>query len=163
MTQDGRGTAPDALEVQLAELIGERGRALAVVIGPPDLVIELDRRAVQVAANLAPQLRFGDPMEVGQLIIDLLNLIWPDSDPAPDWWRTPLGRICAASMALDDPPDARPSDNRSVTYREAARILGVHDGTVFQWAHRGTIERHPDGGLALASVLRRLGHRSEPA
>lgn len=160
MTQDGRSTAPDALEVQLAELIGERGRALANVIGPPELVLELDRRALQVAANLAPQLRSGDPKEVAQLVIDLGNLIWPNSEPPPEWWGTPLGRIFASSMDLDDPPGS--SDNRSVTYREAARILGVHEGTVSQWAHRGTIERHPDGGLALTSVLRRLGRRSEP-
>ena len=44
----------------------------------------------------------------------------------------------------------------SSTHAEAADILGVTKGTVSQLVHRGTLERHPDGGVKLGSVLKRM-------
>ena len=38
-------------------------------------------------------------------------------------------------------------------------MLGVHPGTVAQLVHRGTLDRHPDGGILRASVLQRLARR----
>lgn len=35
-------------------------------------------------------------------------------------------------------------------------MLGVRPETVAQLTHRGTLDRHPDGGILLASVLRHL-------
>ena len=44
----------------------------------------------------------------------------------------------------------------SVTQQRAADMLGVTRGTVAQLVHRGNLERHPDGGVAIASVVARL-------
>ena len=62
-----------------------------------------------------------------------------------------LGRLCARSVDY--------GDSDSVTRSVAAAMLGVHPGTVAQLAHRGTLDRHPDGGITRASVLLRIATR----
>lgn len=81
---------------------------------------------------------------------DLAGVLW-DVDPEPQWWRTPLGLAVARSVGRDD--------TVSVSRSVAAAMLNVHPGTVAQWAHRGKLGRHPDGGIQLASVLKFLIER----
>ena len=65
-----------------------------------------------------------------------------------DWWRTPLGRVCARSLGHDT-ADA-------VTHSTAAAMLGIKVGSVGPMVHRGYLDRHPDGGVTRSSVLARL-------
>lgn len=60
-------------------------------------------------------------------------------------------RVCARSLGRDDA--------EAITHSVAAAMLGVHPGTVAQLVHRGTLDRHPDGGILRASVLQRLARR----
>lgn len=83
----------------------------------------------------------------------VMQLAWPQAEPEDigqaDWWRTPLGRLCARALGR--------SDAGSVSYGVAAAMLGVSRGTVGTMVARGTLGRHDDGGVARAAVLRRLG------
>lgn len=106
-----------------------------------------------VSRVLASQLAQEDDDRLSaQTCIDVMNVLWPHASPEDcghaDWWRTPLGRLCARSLGR--------VDAESVTRSVAAAMLGVHIGTVSQLVHRGTLDRHPDGGVLRASVLRRL-------
>lgn len=87
-----------------------------------------------------------------QTVIDLMCVLWPHGSPedsgCPEWWRTPLGRLCARSLGTDDA--------EAVSRSVAAAMLGVTAGTVQQLVHRGTLDRHPAGGVLRASVLQRI-------
>lgn len=112
------------------------------------LTARIDARTPAIAAALAQDT--DDRLAAGTAT-DLLNALWPDGDPPSEWWRTPLGRLCARSVGHDD-ADA-------VTHSVAAAMLGVTRGTVAQLVHRGTLDRHPDGGITRASVLLRIARR----
>lgn len=81
----------------------------------------------------------------------IMDVLWPTASPEDTgwaaWWRTPLGRACAATMT--DTPTA-------ITHATAAAILGCPRGSIGTLVHRGTIARHPDGGVSRASVLARV-------
>ncbi len=49
------------------------------------------------------------------------RMCWGDNDPAPEWWATPIGKLCA---------QAHYSDAGSVSYGDAAKMLGVSKGAV---------------------------------
>lgn len=93
-----------------------------------------------------------DDRLAAQTVIDIMCWRWPDAAPEAcghaDWWQTPVGRLCARSLGRVD-ADA-------VTHSVAAAMLGVTRGTISQWVHRGTLDRHPDGGVLRGSVLARL-------
>jgi hypothetical protein len=111
-----------------------------------DLAEKIRERITARAPMLAAQLtQDADDRLAGETVID----VWPSGDPDPDWWRTPLGRVCARSLGNDDA--------EAVTHSVAAAMLGVTRGTVAQLVHRGTLDRHPDGGVTRASVLMRIG------
>lgn len=99
-----------------------------------------------------------DDQEAAQAAIDVMTTLWPHADPElvgrADWWSTPLGQAVARTTDHDQAT--------AVTRSVAAAILGVHIGTVDQLAHRGTIARHPDGGIVRADVLRYLHDRRRP-
>src|SRR5690606_38857728 len=70
-----------------------------------DLAEQLRRRIRDRAPLHAAVLRGGDDDEAAELVIDLMNLLWPvapEHAGRADWWRTPLGRVCAASLGRDD-------------------------------------------------------------
>lgn len=93
-----------------------------------------------------------DDRLAAQTCIDLMAALWPHGSPEDvgeaAWWSTALGRLCARSLGRDDA--------ESVSQSVAAAMLGVTRGTVAQMVHRGTLDRHPDGGVLRASVLQRL-------
>lgn len=113
----------------------------------------------QIAAQaqvLAAQLAQDDDDRLSaQTCIDLMVALWPHGAPEdvgqPEWWRTALGRLCARSLGR--------SDAEAVTYAVAAAMLGIARGTVGVMVTRGTLDKHPDGGVLRASVLQRLGRR----
>lgn len=115
-----------------------------------DLADALSRRLADRAPMLAGQLadEADDDRTAGQVVGDVMGALWPHGDPDPEWWRSPVGRLCARSLGRHD-ADA-------VTQSVAAAMLGVTRGTVAQLVHRGTLDRHPDGGVTRASVLMRL-------
>lgn len=117
-----------------------------------DLADMLRDRIATRAPMLAGQLQDADDRLAAETVIDIMNALWPHASPEhvghADWWRTPLGVLCARSLGR--------GDSESVTQHVAAAMLGVTRGTVAQLLARGTLDRHPDGGVDRASVMRRL-------
>ncbi len=112
-----------------------------------DLADMVEARLEARADILAAQLRSADDDERAETAIDVLTCLWPGGWP-PDDWRTELGRACAESLGTDDA--------EAVTYSVAAAMLGVTKGTVSTLVQRGSLDRHPDGGVTRASVFVRL-------
>lgn len=142
----------DQATAQLRRELGVAASAWMPVVGV-DLGVELERTVADAAPRLAQQLASDDDHLAAETVIDVLNVLWPHGDPEdhqPDWWRTPVGRLCARSLGRDD--------TDAVTHSVAAAMLGVARGTVGTLVTRGALERHPDGGITRASVLARI-HR----
>lgn len=140
----------------VSQIRGELDRALAGPVGSLlglDLSQQISQRILARAPMLAHQLQDADDRLAAETVIDLMTALWPHAAPEhvgrADWWQTPLGRLCARSLGR--------SDSESVTQHVAAAMLGVTRGTIAQMLARGTLDRHPDGGVLRASVLQRLG------
>lgn len=140
----------------VSQIRGELDRALAGPVGSLlglDLSQQIADRILVRAPMLAGQLQDADDRLAAQTVIDLMTALWPHASPEhvghADWWRTPLGRLCARSLGR--------SDSESVTQHVAGAMLGVTRGTIAQMLARGTLDRHPDGGVLRASILQRLG------
>ena len=142
----------DDVTAQLVDEIGGRATALGALIGG-DAIVELERRVATHAPVWAAQMAQDDDDRLAaQTVIDIMVVLWPDSDPPDHWWRTPTGRLCARSLCH--------STAESVTHARAAHMLGLARGTVSTMVSRGTLDRHPDGGVDLAAVLARLARQS---
>lgn len=139
------------------QIVDELDRTLAGPVGSLlglDLSQQISQRILVRAPMLAAQLSEGaDDRLAAQTVIDLMTALWPHASPEhvghADWWRTPVGRLCARSLGRDDA--------EAVTQHVAGAMLGVTRGTIAQMLARGTLDRHPDGGVLRASILQRLG------
>lgn len=112
-----------------------------------DLEAILRVRVDEAADRIVAELSDADAAAAAGTAHDLVFVLWGESDPEPQWWQSPLGRLVAG--ALSDRAD-------KLTHAQAARMLGVTRGTVATLVHRGTLERHPDGGVLASAVMRRL-------
>lgn len=133
-----------------AQMADELDRMLAVetILGS-DVAGVVAARIGERAEQLAAAIDDGDL----RVVTDMMATLWPHGSPEEvgraDWWRTPLGRACARSLAR--------VDTGGVSYSVAAAMLGLARGTVSTMVHRGNLARHPGGGVLRASVLQRLG------
>lgn len=110
----------------------------------------INERVEWIAATVAR----GADHERAELVIDIMNALFGDGEPPIEWWGTPLGQACAGSLGVDTA--------EAVSQSVAGAILGVTRGTIAQMLARGgthCLERHPDGGIVLASVLRERDRR----
>jgi hypothetical protein len=81
----------------------------------------------------------------------LIAALYPSDgpfDPPAEWWRTPLGQVVVARVGH---PFAE-----AVPYSVAGAMLGVTRQFVHNLVSRGRLDRHPDGGVTVASVRARL-------
>jgi len=146
--------SPALVTSQLHVELGAIIRALGAVLGSN--VRELAGWRLECACHrLAAELCSEDDQMVDEAASAVMSARWPDAEPTPQWWRTPVGRLVARSMGGHD--------TAAVTHSVAAAMLGVTRGTVAQLVHRGTLDRHPDGGVARYSVLTRIGRQATPA
>lgn len=144
-------TPPDVSLVadQLAEALAERLTPI-LALGGPDGYAQADEIADRLARLTAGPLCSPDPRERAQTVIDLASALDLGPDTDPEWWGTAPGRLVAGSLAGDDGTGER------VTHRVAADMLGLARGTIATMVDRGTLDRHPDGGVLLSSVFLRL-------
>lgn len=130
---------------QLVDQAGAIISALTPFVGVVD-DHRLDALAVTAVGDLCSR-----PDLAAEACQSIMSLLWPHAQPEDcgrsDWWRTPLGRLCAHTII----------DDRAITYASAASMLGVQRGTVSVMAQRGTLARHHDGGVVRSAVLQRLG------
>lgn len=138
---------------QLVSEAGAIASAFGPFVGPQgalDLEMAVAARAQLIVAELAQD---DDDRLAGEACLTVMGVLWPHCAPEhcgrADWWQTPLGRLCARSIGRHD--------GEAVSHSVAAAMLGVTRGSVAQWVARGTLDRHPDGGVLRASVLQRLG------
>lgn len=144
------------ITAQLADELGGVARDVAVILGA-DVVLLVEQRIDDACGRLTAQLCSDDDHESAAAARDVMAARWPaDTEPPPEWWRTPAGRAVARSGERDD--------SEAVTRTVAAAMLGVSPGSIAQMVHRarhglggsGGLEPHPDGGITRASVLARL-------
>lgn len=119
-----------------------------------DLADMVEDRIRSRAPLLASQLcQDQDDRLAAEAVIDVMGALWPHGSPEhvgqAGWWLTPLGRVCARSLGR--------TDAEAVTQHVAAAMLGITRGSISVMLARGTLDRHPDGGVLRASVLQRLG------
>jgi hypothetical protein len=141
-------SSTEAVAAQLTDELGGVARAIGDVLGV-DLLLDMEQRLEPACQRLAAELCAEDDHLAAEAVLTVMTARWPDgTDPPPQWWHTPVGRMVARSTGRDDA--------EAVTHSVAAAMLGLHRGTVAQMVHRGTLDRHPDGGITRASVLTRL-------
>lgn len=136
---------------QLASEAASVAASLGPLVGRVDLVLDVtDAQCERIVDELAQSV---DDRLAGEACLTVMSVLWPRCAPEDagwaDWWQTPLGRLCARSLGR--------TDSESVSHSVAASMLGVAKGTVTTMVTRGTLDRHPDGGVLRASVLQRLG------
>jgi hypothetical protein len=141
-------SSTEAVAAQLTGELGGVARAIGDVLGV-DLLLDMETRLEPACRRLAAELCSGDDHLAAEAVLTVMTARWPEgTDPPPEWWHTPVGRMVARSVGRDDA--------EAVTHSVAAAMLGLHRGTVAQLVYRGTLDRHPDGGITRASVLARL-------
>lgn len=144
-------TTVEGVEVQLRDELGARLQALGALLGP-DMTIAMHEALRMHLPSMAVQLaQDRDDRLAAQTAVDVMCALWTDSDPPPEWWRTPVGRMVARSVGADE--------TDAVTHSVAAAMLGVPRGSVGTLVHRGQLDRHPAGGVTRGSVLARLARK----
>lgn len=139
---------------QLVELVDER------LLRPLETLLESDaaigslRRWIGLSAKTWAA-RLDDPDErvaaaTARRLVETLYGREPFAPPA-EWWRSPLGRVVVRRVG-------HPAADR-VGYAAAGAMLGISRQGAHDLAARGKLDRHPSGGVTVASVRRRLlGH-----
>ncbi len=139
------------LERQITDDLDRIGGRLGALLGL-DVADMISDRARSRAAMIAHQLTGDlDDHQAAEVAIDLMALLWPESDPPADWWGTALGRAIACSAGMDGA--------EAVTRSVAAAMLGVTRGRVTQLVDAGKLDVHPAGGITRVSIAQRLRGR----
>lgn len=149
----------DAIATQIATEAHALLWPLAQVVGMHALDDALDGRALrqrahQLALQLLDDREADDAIGVSSDDIaaetaqDIMCGLWPQADPPPEWWQTPLGRAVARSYGI--------GGSEAVSAAVAGSMLGVTRARVYQLLDDGKLDRHPDGGVVRASVARRV-------
>lgn len=139
------------LAIQIEDELDAIVWSLVTLIGP-DVADLLDGRSQSAAERMAAQLWGDDEHVAAQTVIDLAAAGTIPDDPDPDWWASPLGRVTARSVGHDSA--------EAVTQYEAGARLGISQTRVAQLLREHKLDRHPDGGVDVASIRRRLIDRS---
>lgn len=129
----------DALERAVWALVPLLSHHIADVAGP---------LIASRSAGLAAQLTSGDDRIAAETVIDLAAAGIIPAEPGGAWWATPLGRAVASSVG-------HPSATH-VSYSVAGAMLGVTRGRVGQLIAGHKLDRHPDGGVSVDSIRRRI-------
>jgi hypothetical protein len=109
------------------------------------------------ASSWARDLLGADDVRALHTATRLVMSLYPSDEafnPLPEWWRTPLGQVFLLRVGYPG--------GDAVPYSVAGVMLGVSRQFVHDLAIRGKLERHPDGGVRVASIQARLtGRRPE--
>jgi hypothetical protein len=126
------------------------------VLVDPDAEVDWPQRARARAAFAIRPLLSDDPNEAAAAAAAIMTALWPYGDPdqvgRAQWWATPLGMAIARTLRSD----------RTMTYGQAAEILGVTRSTTQGYLQRGYLTTTSEG-IEVESVLRYLARRHRPA
>jgi hypothetical protein len=140
-----------ALARQLEDVVSSRLLdPLEILLGGGTLRESLKAGSKRWACDL-----LGEDDQTARLTaIRIVSALYPSDrpfDPPSDWWATPLGQ---AVVHRAGHPSAE-----AVSYSIAGAMLGVTRQAVHDLVRRGRLERHPAGGVKMASVQKRLAAR----
>nr|WTB30675.1 hypothetical protein OG781_15275 [Streptomyces sp. NBC_00830] len=129
------------------------------LLDPVDILFGLDEplreRAVAETRDWATTLLGTDDRAAQYTAIRLVSVLYPSDapfDPPAEWWSTPFGRAVALRAGH---PAAE-----AVPFSVAAAMLGITRQGVHDLTNRGKLERHPSGGVTVASVRTRITTRA---
>jgi hypothetical protein len=138
---------PTELARQLTTIMSNRLLdPLEILLEDPVVdVRERCERAAQVWAQrlLGPNATYA--------VASIVGALYPSDDvfdPPVDWWRTPLGRVVLSRVGFPG--------REAVSYPIAGAMLGVTRQGVHDLVTRHKLERHPDGGVTVASIQERI-------
>ncbi len=145
-------TPEDELRDQLLGLVEAR------CLDPLEILLQdgvalrgLRDRLRAAAAEWARTMLAADDEAAVAAIVRVVATLYPGDepfDPPVAWWRTPMGQATARRVG-------HPTADR-VSYPVAGAMLGITRQGVHDLVNRGKLERHPDGGVAPASIRDRL-------
>jgi hypothetical protein len=158
ISEGGVWDKPDksALAEHLRDVVGRRLiDPLEILLERPHVVTPVRHHVARQAECWATDLLGDDKPVAVATAARLVAALYPSDgpfDPPAEWWRTPLGQVVVARVGH---PFAE-----AVPYSVAGAMLGVTRQFVHNLVSRGRLDRHPDGGVTVASVRARLlGHR----
>lgn len=124
---------------------------LEILLESADAVAGTRGQIAERACDWAQDVLGTDERRAVAAISRLIAALYPGDgpfDPPAEWWRTPLGQAVVRRIGH---PFAE-----AVSYPVAGAMLGITRQFVHNLAGRGKLERHPDGGVTVASVRARL-------
>jgi hypothetical protein len=130
---------------------------LEILLESVEALAATRRETARRAERWAEDMLGTDERRAVHTISRLIAALYPGDgafDPPVEWWGTPLGQVVVRRVGH---PFAS-----AVPYSVAGAMLGVTRQFVHNLATRGKLERHPDGGVTVASVQARLA-RHEPS
>ncbi|MBO2456203.1 hypothetical protein [Actinomadura violacea] len=130
----------------VAEIEARLLAPLDVLLDGAEALAALRRRVDADAQMWAAQMLGPDAELARSAVVRVLAVVQP-FDPDPSWWRTPVGRAVLESVGYP----GRESVSRSV----AGAMLGITRQGVQDLVNRGKLDRHPDGGVSVASIRAR--------
>lgn len=148
MADQDTGTAFAELVEQLRTEVGQVVFGLMSLLGPTEDMLLLEQTVDSRAQMWAAALLGDDDHLAAETVTDLVNVLWPRSEPTPDWWRTPLGRAAARSVGH---PGAE-----VVSYSVAGAMLGCSKQNITKLLAAGRLTKGPTGGVTTASVREEL-------
>ncbi len=140
--------------MHIEDQVGARADAvLGLILGSS--ASELLADSLPAASRcLSDRLSSADQAVAAETARELCGVLWPpDGEPPAEWWHTPLGRACAAGLAI--------AETRSVAPHLAAVMLGINRARVYQLVNDGVLQRHPDGRLDRRAVLKRVASHTK--
>lgn len=146
----------EELVEQLVQLVDERFLRPLEALLESDTAIGSLRRWIGLSAKTwAARLTGPDDEVAAATAARLLGTLYGAGRFAPSagWWRSPLGHVVLRRVGH---PDAE-----RVSYATAGAMLGITRQGAHDLAARGKLDRHPDGGVTVASVRRRACGRED--
>lgn len=146
-----------ALAGELLRLVERRVvDPLEILFGSDDVVAPLRERSRIEAEVWAAQLLGRDSELAVRTAARLIASLYPGDgpfDPPDEWWGTAFGRVAARRVGHPG--------RTTVSFAVAAAMLGITRQGVHDLVKRAKLDRHPDGGVATASVQARLNRPKE--
>lgn len=127
---------------------------LEILLESIDALAAVRREIARRAERWAEDMLGTDERRAVHTLSRLIAALHPGDgafDPPAQWWATPLGQVVVRRVGH---PFAV-----AVPYSVAGAMLGVTRQFVHNLVTRGKLERHPDGGVTVASVQARLALR----
>ncbi len=119
----------DDIRSQLLIELSETVATVAAFLGPT-MGLELFHHTERILDDLTDRLSSMDPDDVEEATDIIRRALWSRCDPPMDWWRSPVGRVCAGTFGRQGPP---------ISVNDAATVLGVSRTWVYSLLNDGVL------------------------